>query len=466
MEEIKTFKVCSDYKREDLDFAKIQMAEGNPLDKKGYPLYPYLMPSSHGSSFTYKINKDWFFKRKLQDGDAPLNIFSQHHFNQAYNELFGSFDDLGEVIAYFLAKNIIDPKTQKPIIFIPEYRLATFTDKENITFRGCISKNICENNNEELITMATVLKYTNLTGNSIEEYMTALKKYASIKQCNCDFDEVRRTLILQSYFCWKIANSDNHKQNIILIQKRLPNNTFDLYCNGLIDNGSAYELSSPYLLNSDNPEPRFKKLLENPEFSSLDENGNPKFDFAYYPYMHTAFRLNENTLKDKNMSINNKSFSYEYSLASEMLDDNELFRLVYQIDKQLDIQNAIDSINNIYGTENNSAKKSVNWPPFLKEFMFETNNVKSKTLAFIVADYYLTVAYNELIEKGNKENPSKLYQVFREKMLALPLQASKTNYDAEFLKIANSLNINIDESKLESLKFKLDTELSKVQQLS
>lgn len=460
------FKVCSDYKREDLDFAKIQMAKDNPLDKKGYPLYPYLMPSSHGSSFTYKINDNWFFKRKLQDGASPLNIFSQHHFNQAYNELFGSFDDLGEVIAYFLAKNIIDPETQKPIIFIPEYKLATFTDQENITFRGCLSKNICDDKSEDLITMANILKYTNLTGNSIEEYMTALKKYASIKRCNCDFDEIRRTLILQSYFCWKIANSDNHKQNIIFIQKRLPDNSFNFSCTGLIDNGSAYELSSPYLINSDEPEPRYKKLLENPEFSSLDENGKPKFDFAYYPYMHTAFHLNENTLKDKNTKINNKSFSYEYALASEILDDNKLFKLVYEIDKQCDIQKAVDAIDDIYGTENSNSQKSVNWPPFLKEFMFETNNVKSKTLAFIVADYYLSVTYNELIGKGNKENPSNLYQSFREKMLTLPLQTSKTDYDAEFLKIAKSLNIQIDEKELKSIKFKLEDELSKAKQSS
>lgn len=466
MEKFETFKVCSDYRREDLDFAKIQMAKDNPLDRNGYPLYPYLMPSSHGSSFTYKVDKDWFFKRKLQDGASPLNIFSQHHFNQAYNELFGSFDDLGEVITYFLAQNIIDPETGKQIIFIPEYKLATFTDKENVTFRGCLSKNICESKDEELITLSNILKYTNSTGNSIDEYMSAIKKYASIKQCNYDFDEIRRTLILQSYFCWKIANSDNHKQNVILIQKRNPDNSFDLYCNGLIDNGSAYELSSPYLLNNDASEPRFMKLLESPEFSSLDENGNPKFDFAYYPYMHTAFHLNEDALKDKNVDINNKSFGYEYALASEMLDDGELFRLVYEIDKQCDIQKAVDAIDDIYGDEKRNSQKVVNWPPLLKEFMFETNNVKSKTLAYILADYYLSVAYNELIGKGNKENPSANYQAFRERMLILPLQASKADYDAEFLKIAKSLNIQINEEKLQSLKFKLEDTLSKTKQSS
>ena len=187
MAETKTFKVCADYKRDDLDFAKIQYSKDNPPNKKGLPTYPNLISSNQGSSFTYQVSKDWFFKRKLQDGGTPLNIFSQHHFNQAYNELCGSFDDLGEVIAYFLAKNIIDPKTGEPIVFIPEYRLATFTDKENIMYRGCLSKNICESSDEQLITIADMMKSCDITGNTIEIYMQALKKFANTKKYNCDF---------------------------------------------------------------------------------------------------------------------------------------------------------------------------------------------------------------------------------------------------------------------------------------
>ena len=84
------------------------------------------MPSHQGSSFTYKVSDKWFFKRKLQDGGHPHTIFSQHHFSQAYNELYGTFDDLGEVIAYILSKSVIDSKTGEPIVKVPEYRLATY----------------------------------------------------------------------------------------------------------------------------------------------------------------------------------------------------------------------------------------------------------------------------------------------------------------------------------------------------
>lgn len=462
MNEIKTFKVCADYNREDLDFARIQNAKDNPINKQGVPTYPYLIPSKHGSSFTFKVSDDWFFKRKLQDGGAPLNIFSQHHFNQAYNELCGSFDDLGEVIAYFIAKSVIDPTTGEPIVFIPEYRLATFTDKENITYRGCLSKNICEDSNEQLITMAEIMSSSNMTGNSIETYMQALQKYAKTKNYKCDFEHIRKSLVLYSYVCWKLANSDNHKYNIVLILKKLPNGTFEIVPRGLIDNGSAYELSSPYLSAGDSAEEiRFAKLLTDEDFSSIDKDGNRVFDFAYYPFMHTAFQLDPDSLVDKDTKINGKNFAYEYSLASEMLSDKELFRQIYEFEKQCKIESAIKPINEIYGISVKGAPKTVNWPPYLQEFMFETNNVKSKTIAYIVADYYLSTVYNSLIEKSNKENPTKLYSVFRDYMLSLPLQASKEAYDELFVDFAKKLNIEIDKTQLSKITFKTKGEMSK-----
>ena len=465
MEEIKTFKVCSDYRRDDLDYAKIQSAEGNPKDKWGVATYPYLIPSSHGSSFTYRVSSDWFFKRKLQDGAAPLDILSQHHFNQAYNELCGTLDDLGEVISYFLVKNVIDPQTGKPFVHVPEYRLATYTDKENITYRGCLSKNICQNPNEKIVTMAEMMTSAGLTGNSIEVYMKALKLYASGKKCKCDFDAMRRSLILNSYVCWKLANSDNHKHNVIVLSRTLPDGTFEIVPAGMIDNGSSYELSSPYTIGGvSSEELRLAKLLKDEEFSSVDENGNRVFDFAYYPFMHTAFHLNPEALVDKNTKINGKNFAYEYSLASEMLEDKELFRTIYEFEKQLKIESAIEPINEIYGASVKGAPKTINWPPLLREFMFETNNVKSKTIAYVVADYYLSVAYSATVGKADKENPSKQYAAIAEYMLTLPLQQSKEAYDEIFVKVAENFGVKIDKEKLAKIEFKLKGEMAKPEQ--
>lgn len=464
MEQITSFKICPDYNREQFDFDEIQRDRKNPLDRFGIPLYPVLISSNQGSSFTYKISDEWFFKRKLQDGGHVLEILSQHHYSQNYNELSGSLDDLGEVISYNLASNMIDPQTGKPLVSVCEYHLATYCDKEGIKQRGCISKNLCTNPNDKLVSMAEMLTYLAMpTAKDLDTYMLALKRYCKAKNYKCDFEKSRQTLIKNSYFCWKIANSDNHKNNITFLLHKNQDGSYSLEVSPMIDNGSAYELSAPFIsggLNSG--ESRLESILNDEQFSTVDENGNRVFSFPYYPHMHSAFQLNPENLLIDDLVIDGKHFTYEYGLACEMLEDPELFRQIFEIEKQFDIAGAIDKIDQEYGTDIRKPKKMIDWPPLLKEMMFATNEVKSRTLGIMLADYYTYAAYSQCIKPVDRNNANdEVYNTIRAAMVAYPLQPSKTAYDELFVQIATSLGLTVDTEKLKTITFKKQAEMKK-----
>jgi len=171
--------------------------------------------------------------------------------------------------------------------------------------------------------------------------------------------------------------------------------------------------------------------------------------------MHTAFHLEPKKLLIPDTKINNINYAYEYSLASEMLEDKELYRQIFEIDKQLDVQNAVSAIDEIYGASIKGAPKEINWPPYLKEFMFETNNVKSKILSFVVSDYYLKVAFNATILNSNN---AQTFDTFKNEMMQVPLQPSKEAYDEIFVAIAQKYGIEVDKEKLKTLTFKASGE--------
>ena len=456
------FEICSLYRREDFDFDHIQRDKNNPLDQHGYPIYPLTMPSEQGSSYTYKISNDWFFKRKLQDGGHPHLILSQHHFNQAYNELYGTFDDLGEVIAYYLANSIIDPQTKKHIVNVPEYRLATYNNKDQVLLRGCISKNVCENSRQRLVPMTHLLRKSMLSGNSIDVYLQAIEQYALQKKFECDLDSIWRTIIKDSFFNWKIANSDNHKNNILFRIETPENGKPKLDVCPLIDNGSAYELSVRYMNDDNNI--RLEQLFTDNNFSRENDEGKRELAFSHYPYMHTAFKLEPNSLLISDTQIAGKNYAYEYCLASEMLSDNELYHQIYEIDRQLNPETAINAINEKYGTSTKGAPKSINWPPYLKEFMYATNEFKTKVLTYVVADYYLQSVAMSFGSDSIRKSITQNYNSIHDEFINTPLQASKDLYDELFVKISNKYGITIDKSQLASVQFKKDNELTKAQQ--
>lgn len=456
------FELCAWFRKDNYDFDRIQRDRNNPIGDKGYPIYPKLMPSSQGSSYTYKISNDLFFKRRLQDGQNPHTVLSLHHQLKADNELLGTFDDLGEVISYHISRRIIDPKTGEPIINIPEYRLATYENENGENFRGCTSRNVCENENQTLISMADIMKFVRVPdGKTIDHYMDALEKYVKLKGIECDLSDIRMHMIVDSGYNWETSNSDNHKNNVVLIEERMPNGKIRLYSKWIIDNGSCYELSSRYM--NDDGKIRFAALYQDDETSRIDENGNRVLDFSHYPYMHAAFQFESNKLLVPDTKIGDKSYSYEYGLASEMLENSEIYRRMYEIDRQLDIDSAVADIDLIYGS-GKDGEKHINWPPYLKEFMHATNELKSKVLSYVVSDYFLKVAFNETIGKFDSEKYAPLFTSFKNLMMQIPLLESKEEYEKLFVAIAEKHGIEIDTAKLKNLKFKAEDEPSKAKQ--
>jgi len=457
------FELCSYFRKEVIDFDDLYRDETNPFKDDGYhKVYPKLISSKKGSSFTYQISRDKFFKRRLQDGQNPHTVLSQHHHKIMDNELFGSFDDLGEVISYHLSRTIIDPLTGKPIVKIPEYKLATYMDESGYVLRGCTSKNVCENEGQRLISMAEIMKDVGSPeGKSIDVYMAALEKYVKSRGIECDLPQVRRCMLRDSMYNWKTANSDNHKNNVVLIEERLSNGKKRIYSEWIIDNGSTYELSSNYV-NTDG-ELRFASLYGDNESSRVDENGNRVLAFSHYPYMHAAFQLETDRLLIPSTKIGDKTYNYEYGLASEMLEDNELFRQVYEIDRQFSLDRAIAEIDSIYGA-GKPGEKQLNWPPHLKEFMYATDEIKKKVLSYVVADYYLKVAFDAMIGKFDSEKHFELFLAFKEDMMRVPLLDSKEAYEKLFVAIAKKHGIEIDVSKLKTLKFKAEEEPASAKQ--
>ena len=462
------FELCAWFKKDNYDFNRIQMDKDNPLDVRGYPTYPKVVSSKLGSSYTYQISKDLFFKRRLQDGeqaspqDYALGWVSLHHTSLADNELKGTFDDLGEVLSYHISKRIIDPKTGEPIIRVPEYRLACYDNERNEIFRGCTSRNVCENSNQKLVSMADVMSFVKFPdGKSIDHYMAALEKYVAMKGIDCDMSEIRRRMVVDSGYNWETANSDNHKNNVVLIEEKVPNGKTKMFSKWIIDNGSCYELSSRYM-NQDG-KLRFAALYEDDITSRVDENGNRVLDFAHYPYMHAAFQLESDKLLIPDTTIGGISYSYEYSLASEMLEDAEIYRQMYEIDRQLDIDAAIADIDSIYGA-GKKGEEEINWPPHLKEFMHATDDLKSKVLSYVVSDYFLKVAFNEMIGRFDSKKFADLFESFKNDMMQVPLLESKEEYEKVFVAIAQKHGIEIDINKLKTIKFKDEDEPANAKQ--
>ena len=156
-------------KREFLKFDNFYVEGESRYGMPGKQIFPRILPSSKGTSYTYQLSDDLFFKRKMQDGEQThpseyaLGRVSLHHVSRADNELMGTFDDLGEVVSYHISKRIIDPKTGQPIVKIPEYMLAVYQDEKEQYFRGCATRNVCENKNQKLISMAEIMKFVGVS---------------------------------------------------------------------------------------------------------------------------------------------------------------------------------------------------------------------------------------------------------------------------------------------------------------
>ncbi len=448
------YKVCPISGRKDIDYDHVYMDENNPRDFLDRPKYPIKISSTEGSSTIIQISDKYFFKRKLQDFSAAGVVLSLHHDNSSLNELFGSFDDIAEVFCWLFSKHLINPKTGEPIFKVAEYTLARYRNEKEQQMNGCLSKNVCEKPNEKLISLATICKSYGYKGKKITEYMNAIRKYFNNSIYDIDFDEIEHDIKLNSSFCWKVGNSDNHKNNITIITTR-ETGRITARVSPMIDNGSAFEFSSAHILPG-STKSVIENRLEDDNFSEVDKEGERYFYLKQPPQKNNAIYLDRDSLLfDSDVDL--PYLNYEYPLVSDMLSSERLFDEIYQMECQY--KNALDlafeDMDKIYGT--------INWPPHTKDFMYALLDYKSRTLSEVMGDYFAFAA-SECIKPKKRQDKNIISAFLREQMSKLPLLASKKEYEMALLALARENGLEVDEEKLSALKFKKEGQPEKNEQ--
>ena len=441
----------SKYYRREYDYSKIRY-ESMMNPQAGS--FPKVVPAKDGSSTSFWLNPNQLFKRKLQDGNFTLNFHSGHHFR--YDEQLGSFDDLAEVLSYTIAKNLgTRVKTdnngntyEAPVVNCAEYELATFTNPQEQEYRGCVTENIVPSG-AYLIKGSDLLRSLpegSRPTNSLPDYMKAINSYSQRMGCTPDRN-IKNDLIINSYFCWKIYNSDNHGSNITFLQQKLPDGGLDLSVSPIIDNGSAWELSLPYATQDGSSVTFRYEGLKNSEscIANTDENGKTTYTFTKDPFVkHTAFSLKAGSLGGHSKELNGEKFEYEYDLAAYALADPEIYSAIYAIESNFNLQGAFKEVGEKY---------RLTWPDHMKDVVAGASQYKTDLISSVMADYYCYTAFTNTIGEVNQDNPSETYLTFREEMQKLPLQPSAEAYMEEFLRVAQENQITVDQSQLENLEF-------------
>ena len=437
--------------------------------------YPKSVSVNKGHSSIYQISQDWFFKRKQQDGnygadsmqtnnrssivqyfhsmggyDIPTP-FSQHHF--VYNELKGCLEDIAEVFCYTVSKGLGTVKKtdiygrtfDAPVVDVAEYKLAEYKDKEGILQRGCLSKNIL-GENDNLIQGDFLLKFLKEgnIGSNLPNYLRAIKAYTDTMGIMVD-PNIQRDLIVNSYFCWKVGNTDNHRNNITFVQTKGPDGTPYIKVSTLIDNGGAYDSSLTYYINNSQTsiyERMFQKELGTSEVTP-EQAAQTVFTENRF-IEHTAFRLGAGDLYGHPKTLGNKPMEYEYDVAAYALANPEIYSSIFQIEQNFNITEAAKSMSREYGLK---------WPDYYLEAMNACNAYKTSVISQVMADCFCHTAYTCCIGEVNMENPDALYLAFQEQMRGLPLQESIDGYIQEFMKLANQANVPVDQATLETLNF-------------
>lgn len=437
--------------------------------------YPKSISVNKGHSSIYQISQDWFFKRKQQDGnygadsmqtnnrssivqyfhsmgsfDTPTP-FSQHHF--VYNELKGCLEDVAEVFCYTVSKGLGTTKKtdiygrqyDAPVVDVAEYQLAEYKDKEGILQRGCLSRNIL-GENDNLIQGDFLLKFLNEgnIGSNLPNYLRSIQSYADTIGLAID-PNLQRDLIVNSYFCWKVGNTDNHRNNITFVQTKGPDGTPYIKVSTLIDNGGAYDSSLTYFINNSQIsiyERMFQKELGTSQVTT-EQAAQTVFTENRF-IEHTAFKLGAGDIYGHPKSLGTKPMEYEYDVAAYALANPEIYSSIYQIEQNFNVAEAARSMSKDYG---------LRWPDFYLEAMNACNGYKTSVISQVMADCFFHTAYTSCIGEVNLEQPNELYVALQQQMRALPLQESVDGYVQEFMKLANQANIPVDQATLETLNF-------------
>lgn len=448
-------QICK-YDRDTYDELKIKdKCYGLPHDQQ----YPRRVANS-GTSSIIMVAPNLFFKRKQQDGTLVFGNYSMHH--AVYQEEYGSFDDVAEVICYNICKNLGTRKIttndgqikEVPMINCAKYRLAEFITEDDKVYRGCTSENIISDpRNESLILGKNLLSRLSnkKVKNSLPNYLRALDAYGELeknaKNTLIIDKNIPIDLILISFFCWKVSNSDNHSSNIPFLLKINPDGSTTLSVSAIIDNGSAWELSSPYIRTTSVGENKIEKTnFEDKTYNKLVEvffDPTRKLNETSF-VKHNAFSLDIGNLYGHSKTFRGDNYEYEYDLAALMLQNPDLYELIYNIEKNFKLEE------NLSETEKDFDLK---WPIGFKEGIIDINNFKSLMLSTIVADYFTYSMFSTCVKKIDNNNFSQEYSEINKEMIKLPLQKNIDGYLNEFLKIATEKGINVDLSKIKNIKF-------------
>ena len=450
------------YRRKEIDEARI-------LVNSDYA-YPKKIPAKDGTSSAVWIDKDTVFKRKLQDGNHSLNFHSTHH--HVYDEFEGTFDDLAEVISYRIAKNLgtrqkvmYDGSVKEvPLVDVAEYDLAIYTNKEGVEYRGCTSKNIVPSGSikNQMIKgcdLFNILDSSSKPKNSLTNHIKALSLHRDKMQ---KFSEapvvvdpnVEDDLIINSYFCWKIGNSDNHSGNILYVQTEQPDGTLLLSLGSMIDNGSGWELSSPQGSVDGKALTSLERMFETKNVEiSVNQNGNPTAVFNSDPFKHNAFHLDAGNLNGHSKHLGEEKFEYEFDLAANMLSNQNVYDVIYNVETKFDADSVIADL---------GKEKLLNYPKLLPETIRGLTQFKSNLLSTVVADYFCYTAFSACVESVDQQNPSELYQNFQQEMLQMPLQPNVESYMQAFLNIADQNQVEVNLEGLNNINFLPKNELTQI----
>ena len=189
---------------------------------------------------SYWLDEDTIFKGKPADGNRGWNPVDSLH-QHVYDEYAGSFDDLAEVMAYTLSKNMgtrtktmyDGTKKEVPLVDVAYYDLAMMLDKKETEIRGCVTKNIVPSGSPRnmLIKGVTLLEKAfpsvNREMNSIPHYVKAVQKYAEqqsqmtgrnvIVDPNLNNDLIILTDVNKNYLISLKDEVTNNANNVVVI---------------------------------------------------------------------------------------------------------------------------------------------------------------------------------------------------------------------------------------------------------
>ena len=449
--------IVRDSWREELDYATYNMKDIS---------YPKKLGIGNGTSMVYQLDKENFFKSVVHEGDSLVDYQQSsglHHRVKA--EENSSYDDYAEVICYYLAKNLgTKERTDNfgnietvPVVNNAVYSLATFYDKNGYPHRGCKSENIAKPG-EVLIKARDLfmpLRDPSRPGhevrNSLSNHLKAVQAYVDRQngsyggpRVHAD-KNIKNDLLTDAYMNYRVSNSDNHSNNIVYVQRTLPDGSKMLCVAPGLDRGASWEMMIGGCLNL------YKSIIE----KNTDENGT--FTLTDSPFKHQAFHLDAGKLNGHSKTLDGRDLSQEYEFAAHALSDPEFYDTIYRVEQNMDLRKVYAELAVDYRAK---------FPEEVMQLTIADNELKGHLMTAVMGNYFCYTAFKACIGEIDEQNPSELYTIFQEQMTNLPLQENIEGYMDAFRNIAKENQVEIDEEKLGNLSFLPQDDLSQDTDLS